>query len=47
MALGLEDSIISKRHWAIFACSAVNGEGLVDGIEWLVRDVAGRIFTSD
>jgi ADP-ribosylation factor-like protein 2 len=26
------------------ACSAVTGEGLVDGIDWVVQDIASRIF---
>jgi hypothetical protein len=26
------------------SCSAVSGAGLVDGIDWLVRDIASRIF---
>jgi ADP-ribosylation factor-like protein 2 len=32
------------RHWQIQACSAVTGGGLVDGIGWIVGDVASRIF---
>jgi len=33
-----------KRHWSIFGCSAVTGEGLVEGIDWMTDDVASRIF---
>lgn len=33
-----------KRHWNIQSCSAVTGEGLVDGIDWIVEDIAQRIF---
>jgi ADP-ribosylation factor-like protein 2 len=29
---------------SIQACSAVTGDGLVDGVEWLVGDIASRIF---
>ena len=32
------------RHWSITPCSAVTGHGLVDGVNWLVDDIAGRIF---
>lgn len=28
-------------------CSAVTGEKLVDGIDWLVSDISSRIFLSD
>mmetsp|Transcript_45029 Transcript_45029/g.137538 ORF Transcript_45029/g.137538 Transcript_45029/m.137538 type:complete len:179 (+) Transcript_45029:735-1271(+) len=33
-----------NRHWAIFGCSAVTGEGLVEGIDWMVEDISKRIF---
>ena len=33
-----------KRHWAIHSCSAVTGEGLVSGIDWMVEDIAQRVF---
>ena len=36
--------IFSKRHWSIFGCSAVTGNGLVNGIDWMTDDVASRIF---
>jgi len=36
--------IYSKRHWSIFACSAITGAGLVDGIDWMTKDIASRIF---
>ena len=38
------DQISVNRHWHIQACSAVTGDGLVDGVEWLVKDIASRIF---
>jgi len=34
-----------KRHWAIHACSAVTGSGLAAGMDWIVSDIASRIFT--
>jgi ADP-ribosylation factor-like protein 2 len=38
------DDICQRRHWKIQACSAVTGAGLVDGVDWLVKDIASRIF---
>jgi len=38
---------IMSRHWGIIPCSAVTGEGLIDGIDWLVYDIASRIFMMD
>ena len=42
--LGLGDSDISGRHWSIAGCSAVTGSGLADGFDWIVNDIASRIF---
>jgi ADP-ribosylation factor-like protein 2 len=42
--LGLKQLQFKNRHWSIRPCSAVSGEGLAEGIEWLVEDVASRIF---
>lgn len=33
-----------RRHWEIHPCSAVTGDGLVDGVDWMVGDIASRIF---
>lgn len=41
----LELHDISTRHWGIIGCSARTGDGLLEGIDWLVRDIAGRLFT--
>lgn len=35
------------RHWAVVPCSAVTGQGLLEGINWVVGDIAGRIFMMD
>jgi len=44
-ALGLESEAFTKgRHWTIVGCSAVTGQGLEDGIGWMVTDIASRIF---
>lgn len=40
------DSLIT-RHWACVPCSAVTGEGLIAGINWIVGDIAARIFLMD
>lgn len=32
------------RHWSIQACSAMTGEGLLEGMEWLISDIGERIF---
>jgi ADP-ribosylation factor-like protein 2 len=33
-----------NRHWKILDCSAVTGEGLAVGIDWIVEDISSRIF---
>ena len=35
---------LGSRHWKVVPCSAVTGEGLDDGLGWLVGDIASRIF---
>ena len=35
------------RHWQIVGCSAYTGEGLLEGFDWLVQDVASRIYVLD
>lgn len=44
-ALDLES--IKTHHWLIQDCSAVTGENLLGGIDWLIDDIASRIFTMD
>ncbi|KAG5452704.1 ADP-ribosylation factor-like protein 2 [Clonorchis sinensis] len=44
-ALGLND--IKSHHWCILGCSAVTGENLLEGINWLLKDVSSRIFSAD
>ncbi|KAG0753698.1 hypothetical protein G6F57_010271 [Rhizopus arrhizus] len=43
--LGLEE--IKSHHWAILACSAVTGDNLLKGMNWVVNDVASRIYMLD
>eukprot|EP00736_Rhodelphis_marinus_P006997 Rmarinus@m.10896 len=41
--LGLDEMIVN-RHYAIQQCSAVTGEGLAEGFDWLITDIASRVF---
>ncbi|KAK4884362.1 hypothetical protein RN001_000633 [Aquatica leii] len=43
----LELDKIKTHHWKIVWCSAVTGENLLNGIDWLIDDIAARIFTLD
>ena len=36
-----------KRHWHIEGCSAVTGEGLLQGFDWCVKDIGNRIYMYD
>ncbi len=40
----LELDKIEGRHFSIHSCSAMTGEGLLDGIDWVVDDIKSRIF---
>lgn len=40
----LELDKIVNRHWMIVSCSAITGDGLSDGVEWIVNDISSRIF---
>lgn len=42
-ALDLDN--IKSHHWIILGCSAVTGENLLKGVDWLIADIASRIFT--
>ena len=41
------DKFCAKRHWRICACSAFTGGGLAVGVDWMVQDIASRIFMYD
>lgn len=52
--LALNDVIGRKRHWQVFPCSAFaihenadSGHALADSLQWLVDDIASRIFLAD
>lgn len=35
---------IKSHHWKIWPCSAVTGQNLVAGLDWIVHDVAHRLY---
>ena len=37
---------IKSHHWKIQPCSAVTGDHLVDGLDWVVNDVSSRLYYS-
>ena len=34
-----KNEAIATRHWNMMPCSAMTGEGLIEGIDWVVNDV--------
>ncbi len=44
LAQVLELKGISKRHSRVVACSAVTGSGILEGFDWLVKDISSRIY---
>ncbi|KAF4574471.1 ADP-ribosylation factor-like protein 2 [Pleurotus pulmonarius] len=42
----LDLHLITTHHWKILSCSAVTGENLVAGLDWVVNDVASRLYYS-
>ena len=43
-ALNLNGEEMAGHHWNITGCSAVTGKGLEEGFDWVVNDIASRIF---
>lgn len=43
----LELDLITTRHWMILPCSALTGDGLITGLEWILDDINSRIFLLD
>eukprot|EP00052_Salpingoeca_macrocollata_P015075 m.119498 g.119498 ORF g.119498 m.119498 type:complete len:185 (-) comp19544_c0_seq1:60-614(-) len=43
----LELENIHSHHWRIQACSAVTGESLLAGMDWMLDDIASRIYLMD
>ena len=42
ISVGLNLTAIKDRAWQIQACSAKTGEGLAEGMQWLVKCVADK-----
>ncbi|PQM33324.1 ADP-ribosylation factor-like protein 2 [Prunus yedoensis var. nudiflora] len=38
------EAMDKTRHWEIVGCSAYTGDGLLEGFDWLVQDIASRIY---
>lgn len=34
----------SNRHWNIVKCSGLDGSGVREGFDWIVADIASRIY---
>uniref|UniRef100_A0A0K8UGM0 small monomeric GTPase n=3 Tax=Bactrocera latifrons TaxID=174628 RepID=A0A0K8UGM0_BACLA len=43
----LELDDITTHHWLVVGVSAVTGEKLLGAMDWLIDDIAKRIFTLD
>lgn len=43
----LELDKITTHHWSVVGVSAVTGDKLLSAIDWLIGDIAKRIFTLD
>lgn len=43
----LELGKLKKRHWHLCGCSAMTGEGLLGGFDWLISDIASQMFYWD
>ena len=42
--LNLTNNSSFNRNWEVRACSALEGTGVKEGLQWLVQDVAARIY---
>ena len=40
----LELESITSRHWMIMPCCGLTGEGLKEGLNWIMDDISSRIF---
>lgn len=43
----LELDAIKTHHWHLYPCSAMTGQNLLLGIDWIIDDISARIFTLD
>ncbi|KAI9225905.1 MAG: putative ADP-ribosylation factor-like 2-like protein [Piptocephalis tieghemiana] len=44
IAKALDLASIRSHRWKVLGCSAVTGKHLLDGLDWVVKDVAARIY---
>jgi ADP-ribosylation factor-like protein 2 len=44
LKLNDDNERMKTRHWKIVPCSAIVGNGVVDGLDWIVTDISSRIF---
>ncbi|CCW68798.1 unnamed protein product [Phytomonas sp. Hart1] len=44
--LDVESICKGRRHVRLCSCSAKTGEGLLEGMDWIVQDVANRMYFS-
>ena len=42
----LQLDLIQSHKWLIYPCSAYSGQGLSAGLDWVVKQVAGRLYWS-
>ena len=40
----LQLDAIKTHKWTIISCSAITGENLKEGLEWVVQDAKDRLF---
>ena len=38
---------IKSHHCQVTKCSARTGEGVMEGLDWLVSDISSRLFISE
>lgn len=43
---GLDLQSIKSHQWRILTCSAMTGQNLVEGLDWVVTDIASRLYYS-
>mmetsp|Transcript_778 Transcript_778/g.1981 ORF Transcript_778/g.1981 Transcript_778/m.1981 type:complete len:186 (-) Transcript_778:53-610(-) len=43
----LELDKMGQRHWRIVSCSGITGAGVDTGLNWVVEDIAARIYMFD
>eukprot|EP01025_Chloroclados_australasicus_P017688 TRINITY_DN1901_c1_g2_i2.p2 TRINITY_DN1901_c1_g2~~TRINITY_DN1901_c1_g2_i2.p2 ORF type:complete len:185 (-),score=12.10 TRINITY_DN1901_c1_g2_i2:117-671(-) len=47
LAQVLELNNLKKRHVKLISCSAISGEGLLEGFDWIVCDIGSRVYMLD